>query len=232
MGRPGPADGPAVEVAVIDDHPVVIEGVKAWLSDDPRVRVSYEASAIDRQLPRSGVLILDLNLDGRLVIDAIATLAGSGRRVIAFSQFVEQDVVLAALDAGASAFVAKSEGREHLLDTVLAAAADRPHVTPTAAGVLAGDSRPQAPQLSERERTALLFWFQSMAKASVATRMGVSVHTVDMFIKRARLKYAKVGRPAPTKADMLIRAIEDGLVTPDEVTEYRSTTAEMATQAP
>ncbi len=56
-----------------------------------------------------------------------------------------------------------------------------------------------------------------MSKASVARRMGVSVHTVDMYIKRARVKYAQVGRPAPTKTDMLARAIEDGLVTPAEL---------------
>ena len=71
--------------------------------------------------------------------------------------------------------------------------------------------------LSERERTALLWWFQSMSKASVASRMGISPHTVDMYIRRARLKYAQAGRAAPTKADMLLRAIEDGLLDADSI---------------
>lgn len=61
-----------------------------------------------------------------------------------------------------------------------------------------------------------------MSKASVARRMGVSVHTVDVYIRRARVKYAQVGRSAPTKADMLARAIEDGLVKPDDITGYGS----------
>jgi two-component system nitrate/nitrite response regulator NarL len=213
--------GAALDVGVIDDHPVVVEGVRAWLSEDTRIRVTHVGTTIGAERPDASLLVLDLNLDGRLVLDEIATLADAGLRIVAFSQFVEQDVVLAALDAGACAFVAKSEGREHLLDTVVAVAADRPHVTPTTAGVLVGDRRPQAPRLSERERRALLWWFQSMSKASVARRMGISTHTVDMFIKRAGLKYARVGRPAPTKADMLIRAIEDGLVRPEEITDYR-----------
>jgi hypothetical protein len=38
----------------------------------------------------------------------------------------------------------------------------------------------------------------------------------------ARVKYAKVGRSAPTKAALLARAIEDGLIRPEEVGEYRS----------
>jgi DNA-binding CsgD family transcriptional regulator len=74
-----------------------------------------------------------------------------------------------------------------------------------------GQPRP-VPRLSEREHTALCWWLRSMTKASVARRMGVSPHTVDMYIKRIRAKYAAAGRPVPTKADLLARAVEDGLV--------------------
>lgn len=155
-------------------------------------------------------------------MEDLAALAGAGQRVVAFSQFTEQKVVLEALEAGACEFVAKNEGRAHLVSTVLAASADRPYVTPTAAGVLAGDRSPRRPHLSTQERNALLWWFQSMSKASVARRMGVSAHTVDMYIRRARVKYSQVGRDAPTKADMLARAIEDGLVKADEIISYRS----------
>ncbi|MFD6292916.1 response regulator [Streptomyces sp. NPDC060205] len=212
----------SLSVAVVDDHPVVIEGIQAWLSQEPRISVRQTGEAVDVQPGVVDVLILDLNLHGRLVVDDIATLAAAGQRVIAFSQFTEQRVVLESLEAGACEFVAKNEGRAHLVNAVLAAAGDRPYVTPTAAGVLVGDRGASRPRLSSQERTALLWWFQSMSKASVARRMGVSVHTVDIYIRRARVKYAQVGRTAPTKADMLARAIEDGLVTPDDITSYES----------
>jgi two-component system nitrate/nitrite response regulator NarL len=203
-----------VRVSIIDDHPVVIEGIRAWLSADPRIEVCHVGDTVCAA--DVDVAIVDLNLNGRLVVDEIAVLAGQGQRVIAFSQFTEQELVLAALDAGAYAFVAKSEGPDHLVKTVFEVAGNRPYVTPTAAGILAGDRRPDAPVLSEQERTALLWWFQSMSKASVAARMGISPHTVDMYIRRARLKYAQVGRAAPTKADMLMRAIEDGLLAAED----------------
>ncbi|MGW5868828.1 response regulator [Streptomyces sp. NPDC055239] len=212
----------SLSVAFIDDHPVVIEGIQVWLSQEPRISVRHTGEAVDVQPGVADVLILDLNLHGRLVVDDIATLAAAGQRVIAFSQFTEQRVVLESLEAGACEFVAKNEGRAHLVNAVLAAAGDRPYVTPTAAGVLVGDRGASRPRLSPQERTALLWWFQSMSKASVARRMGVSVHTVDIYIRRARVKYAQVGRTAPTKADMLARAIEDGLVTPDDITDYKS----------
>ncbi|MBE1536705.1 response regulator transcription factor [Actinomadura algeriensis] len=222
-----PLEPRRITVGVIDDHPVVIEGVRAWLACDPRIEVAHVADTVDDVPAGLDVLILDLNLHGRLVLPEVAELAGRTQRVITFSQLTERETVLAALDAGACEFVAKNEGRDHLLEAVLTVAADRPYVTPTAAGVLAADElaageRGTALRLSERERTALLLWFQSMSKASVARRMGVSVHTVEMYIKRARVKYAQAGRPAPTKADMLARAIEDGLIRPEEIVGYRS----------
>jgi DNA-binding NarL/FixJ family response regulator len=208
-----------VRVSIVDDHPVVIEGIRAWLSVEPRVQVCHVGHEVPPYMSDVDVVILDLQLDGCVVVDHIAALAGAGQRVVVFSQFTDQGLVLAALDAGAYAYLAKSEGPDHLLTTVFAVAEGRPYITPMAAGILVADRRPDAPVLSERERTALLWWFQSMSKASVAHRMGISPHTVDMYIRRARLKYAQVGRAAPTKTDMLVRAIEDGLITADEVAD-------------
>ncbi len=206
------------DVGIVDDHPVVIDGVRAWLAEEPSVRVRHTGeTTADLRSDAVDVLIVDLNLNGRLVLPDIGVLAAAGQRVVVFSQFTDESLVMEVLDIGASGFVAKSEGQAHLLHAVRAAAADRPYVPPTTAGVLVSDRSPVRPRLSPQERTSLLWWFQSMSKASVARRMGVSVHTVDMYIKRARVKYAQVGRAAPTKADMLARAIEDGLVTPGEV---------------
>ncbi len=215
-----------VRVAIVDDHPVVVEGVRSWLSDDPRLVVVAAGDDPGAVLEETGgevdVLLFDLNLHGRMANDDVARLAQAGYRVVVYSEHVEEDVVLGVLDAGAVAFLAKHEGREHCVATVLAAADDRPYVAPTLAGTMVGDRRPERPALSDKEREALLLWFQSMSKASVARRMRISEHTVKQYVDRARIKYAKVGRPAASKAALLARAIEDGLVRPDEIREYRS----------
>lgn len=211
-----------VTVSIVDDHPVVIEGIHNWLGAEPGIRVLTTGDSIDAVVgvdgPQPDILLLDLNLHGKLVVSQVARLADAGHRVIVFSQFTEQNLVLAVLDAGAREFVAKHEGRAHLVNAIMAIADNRAYVTPTAAGVLASDDRPDRPVLSAREKTALLLWFRSMSKTAVASRMDISPHTVDMFIRRARLKYAQAGRSARTKADLLARAIEDGLVRPEEVT--------------
>lgn len=216
-----------VTVALVDDHPVVLEGMRAWLARDAGIELVATGDDVD-QVTGAGpgrdadVVLLDLMLHGELALDAVTRLAQQGRRVVVYSEHTEDATVLAVLDRGAFAFLAKKEAREHCVETILAAAGDRPYVAPQAAGTMAADDRPDRPALSERERTALLLWFQSMSKAAVAARMGIAESTVRQYVARARIKYANAGRPAPTRTQLLARAIEDGLIRADEVTEYSS----------
>jgi two-component system nitrate/nitrite response regulator NarL len=224
-----------VTVALVDDHPVVHEGVRAWLQQDPRQSIELVAAgdSVDVALTGAGetadVLLLDLNLHGRMAIDEVARLTALGRRVVVYSEHADDATVLAVMDRGAFAFLAKKEAREHCVATILAAAGDRPYVSPQAAGTMAADDRPGSPALSEQERTALLLWFQSMSKSAVAARMGIAESTVRQYIQRARIKYANAGRPAPTRTQLLARAIQDGLIRAEEVTEYASRATEPPT---
>ncbi|OLZ51120.1 LuxR family transcriptional regulator [Amycolatopsis coloradensis] len=216
-----------VTVAVIEDHEVVIDGVRAWVDRDPgrRVRIVASGADVDEVLAGPGgaadVLLVDLNLRGTLIVDRIASLTGAGHRVVVFSAHSESENVLAVLDAGAE-FLEKDESREHCVETIVAAATDRPYVTPTTAGAMIADTRPVRPALSKQELAVLKHWFQGMSKASVGARMGISEATVRQYIDRARTKYAAVGRRASTKDALLARAIQDGLIRPDDITEYRS----------
>jgi two-component system nitrate/nitrite response regulator NarL len=221
-----PSAGSTVRVAVIDDHPVVREGLQSWITADPQHRVQVVGmtdrveDALRGQLP--DVLLLDLNLHGIRVDDRIGELARAGHRVVVFSQDTEPEVILTALDAGAMAYVTKQEARDHCVETIVTVAADQPYVTPSLAGAMVSDDRPASPKLSAKEQEALRLWFQGMSKASVARRMGITEHTVKQYIDRARVKYIRAGRRAPTTFALLARAIEDGLIDPSEVGEYRS----------
>lgn len=68
------------------------------------------------------------------------------------------------------------------------------------------------PTLSDREREALLAWLRHDSKRDAAAEIFVSQSTVSTHIERIRRKYRALGRPAPTKATMLARAIQDGLI--------------------
>ena len=217
-----------VTVAIIEDHPVVTAGVASWIRSDPGQRVRLVQTAHDlaglraAPPPQADVVILDLELSGELVTTHIPELVVAGYRVVAFSGHSDPDIVMETLDNGAHAYVSKDEGSDHLVQAVLAAAADRPYVTRSQARAILADQHPARPSLSEQERQALLLWFQGMSKASVARRMSISENTVRQYISRARAKYAATGRTAPSKDALLARAIEDGVITLEEIMPYKS----------
>ena len=213
-----------VTIAIVEDHPVVVEGVTSWVNGDParRIRIVQVTSDLADLSPEPDVIVLDLELSGQMITEEIPGLVAGGRRVVVFSAHVDPGIILAVLEAGAYAYVTKEEGRDHLVETIVAAAGDRPHVTRSQAQAILADTRPGRPALSAQERQALLLWFQGMSKASVGRRMAITENTVRQYIDRARMKYAATGRPAPTKDALLARAIEDGLVHPSEVAVYTS----------
>ncbi|PRQ10984.1 LuxR family transcriptional regulator [Corynebacterium sp. 13CS0277] len=70
----------------------------------------------------------------------------------------------------------------------------------------------QRPQLTPREREVLLTWLENPSKAATAEILGVAEDTVRSHISHIRHKYAALDRPARSKAELLIRAIEDGII--------------------
>jgi DNA-binding NarL/FixJ family response regulator len=79
------------------------------------------------------------------------------------------------------------------------------------------DTRPARPALAPRETQVLLEWFRCESKEMVADKLGLSARTVAGYLDRVRVKYANAGRPAPTKAALVARAIQDGLVRPEDL---------------
>lgn len=68
------------------------------------------------------------------------------------------------------------------------------------------------PVLTDREVEVLLSWIRCDSKSEVAKSMFLSLGTVNTHLTRIRAKYAAIGRPAPTKASLVARALQDGLV--------------------
>ncbi|MFI6875488.1 helix-turn-helix transcriptional regulator [Streptomyces sp. NPDC050400] len=124
----------------------------------------------------------------------------------------DEKTALSCLDLRAATYLTKSEGREHLVEATLAAADERPYMPPALGGALGTNARPDRPRLSARDEHVLIEWFQSESKDLVAHRLGISVRTVNSYLDRVRIKYANAGRPAGTKASLVARAVQDGIV--------------------
>lgn len=73
------------------------------------------------------------------------------------------------------------------------------------------------PGLTEREIAVLKVWLDCDSKLDVAQRLHIALGTVNTHLSRIRDKYTRVGRPAPTKAGLVARALQDGIVTLDDL---------------
>ena len=71
------------------------------------------------------------------------------------------------------------------------------------------------PRLAARQRDVLIAYVVgSPLLPTIARQLGMGPETVKTHLRRIRAKYAEVGRPAPTRHDLYVRAVEDGLVPP------------------
>ncbi|MGH3677366.1 MAG: response regulator [Mycobacterium sp.] len=213
---------PAIRVAVIDDHDVVHAGVEAFCADaDPPIQLvgnflepeEFFARYPDLPNDEVDVVLLDLQIEGnRPDFAALSQLGASGQCVIVYSHLTADEVILSCLELGAITYLVKSEGKRHLIEAIHAAHSSTPYLGPRMAKALLNDRTLGRTKLSEREKEVLVAWFQTESKELVGKRLYIAPTTVRTHLQRARAKYAAVGRPAPTKSALLARAVEDGIL--------------------
>ncbi len=73
------------------------------------------------------------------------------------------------------------------------------------------------PGLSAREVEVLISWITNDTKSEVSRELFIAAGTVNTHLSRIRSKYHHAGRPASTKATLLARAIQDGLIGLDDL---------------
>ncbi len=212
-----------ITAVVVDDHPVVVAGVRAWCAAaKPPIHVVDAGAGTSVAWLEPGahadVVVLDLQLDrtGPAYGD-LKRLVDAGRQVVVYTMRDDRSTALNCLDIGAFTYLTKAEGEVHLVSAIRAAAANEPYTPPALSGAFGTDTRPNRPKLARREIDVLLEWFHSESKDMVARQLGLSARTVNSYLARVRVKYAGVGRDAPTKAALVARAIQDGLVRVDEL---------------
>jgi DNA-binding NarL/FixJ family response regulator len=158
-----------------------------------------------------------LDVEGRVDFAGLDLCVQERHRVIVYSHFSSDKVILTALDRGAVTYLAKSERKDHLIDAIRAAGTDTPYVAPKMAGAMLNDSTVGRPNLAKREKEVLIAWFRTESKELVAEQLGIAPTTVRTHLQRVRTKYAAVGRAATTKAALVARAIQDGIIDVDDL---------------
>jgi DNA-binding CsgD family transcriptional regulator len=85
-----------------------------------------------------------------------------------------------------------------------------------------GTAAPRRPALARRQREVLVAYVSSSdLLPTIARGLGMDPETFKTHLRRIRAKYAEAGRPAPTRRDLYVRAVEDGLLAPPSGRSWR-----------
>jgi DNA-binding NarL/FixJ family response regulator len=208
-------------VALIDDHESVRLGLEAACIRSSTLEVIFSGSSVAEYLTwrtSSGAapadaVVLDLTLgDGTTVTENVTRLTADGSSVIIHSVADRPAAVREALAAGAAGIISKSSPIDEVIAAVSTVARGELLNNVEWASAVDGDRAFADAQLSAREREVLRLYAAGLPLKVVAERLGVAYSTAKENITRVRMKYVEVGRPAPTKVDLLRRAVEDGIL--------------------
>jgi DNA-binding NarL/FixJ family response regulator len=213
----------ATRVLITDDHGVVRQGLRMFLSLDPDIQVVGEASngrealAMVRDL-EPDVVLMDLLMpvmDGISATKAIRA-ALPEVEVIALTSVLEDASVTGAVRAGAIGYLLKDTDAEELSRAIKAAAEGRVHLAPEAAARLMREVRaPENPEaLTDRETEVLKLLARGKANKQIAGNLYVSEKTVKAHVSSILMK---LGVQSRTQAALY--AVRTGLGSLDELGE-------------
>jgi|SRR5690242_10308000 two-component system, NarL family, response regulator DevR len=200
-----PAADVSIRVVIVDDHPMVREGLRRML-DDAGIDVVGEAgTAVDalrvvRQLTPD-VVLLDVELSDGDGLTALPELrrAAPQASVLIVTMHSERALLQRAIEAGAAGYVLKGVGRRELLSAVRAVRAGGSVVDPTLlrelADTSARDAAPLAGEtLSSVELDVLRAIADGLTNRQIAERMRWSVATAKKYVQRVLEKMAATDR--------------------------------------
>jgi DNA-binding NarL/FixJ family response regulator len=179
-----------IRVAIVDDHPIVTDGIVANLRapGDIDVVATGTSAADATQIARAhapDVLVLDLELGGSSGLDAIAAVraASPATRVVIFSAYAGEERVATAFERGADSYVLKGTSSDELVAVIRAVAAGGTLIPPDIAAQLARAVRqPRRDRLTAREREIVALLAEGLSNRAAAERLGIAERTVKFHV--------------------------------------------------
>jgi two-component system, NarL family, response regulator LiaR len=204
-----PAERKAITVMVVDDHAVVRSGLAAFFEGFDDLVLAAEAVDGEEAVRRCvelepDVVLMDLVLPG--MGGAAAARAIRERchhvQVIALSSFPDEELVTAALEAGAIGYLLKNASADELAGAIRAAVAGRPTLAPEAmralihAAARPPEERPPGHDLTAQERHVLALMVEGLTNPEIADRLVISPSTAKFHVSSILSKLGVSGRSA------------------------------------
>ncbi|MEU3770782.1 response regulator transcription factor [Amycolatopsis keratiniphila] len=207
---------PVLNVAAVDDHPVILRGLHAYLAEHAHditlCGVYPSVSAMLEDTLTVSVVLLDLLLPGeRDVATNVRRIRATGAQVVIYTSDSRPGIVREALDAGALGLVLKSDQEERVVDAIRDAAQGKKSYSSRLAHAIVTDPRALV-RLTAREREVLTLVAKGMPRRLIAKRLGISERTLPTYLERAGEKYTKASTTPAGPGELAALALEDGYI--------------------
>ncbi len=207
-------------VWIIDDHNSMRSSLSRLLASAQEVTsVETFASCEDALLKLAQgrcpqLLLLDIGLQGMSGLDGIPLIREKAPEVciVVLTVFEDDEKLFRAICAGANGYLLKTQSGQEIIHSVRDALDGGAPMSPRFARRVLGMFAKLAPRrsdygLSERERAVLEFVVEGLLKKEIAQKMGLSIHTVDSYLRRIYEKLHVNSRSGAVR-----KAVREGLV--------------------
>ncbi|HEV7178698.1 MAG TPA: response regulator transcription factor [Candidatus Baltobacteraceae bacterium] len=179
-----------IRVVLVDDHPIVLDGIALNLEDAGGVTVvgrasnAHDALAIVREA-RPDVVVLDLELPGRGGVDVLRDLKGASPslRIVVFTAYGGRERIAGVLESGADSYVLKGTSSEELVTAIHAAAKGEHYLPNAVASELIGALRePGRERLTQRERQIVRLLALGRSNKEIGDELRITERTVKYHV--------------------------------------------------
>ncbi|MDZ8065242.1 MAG: response regulator transcription factor [Nostoc sp. DedQUE08] len=179
----------SIRVLVVDDHPVVRQGLIGMLEEAPDIvivgqgRNGHEAIAVFQQ-QQPDVTLMDLRMPEMGGVQAITVICNEfpNARIIVLTTYDTDEEIYQGLRAGAKGYLLKDSEPEELLTAIRTVTRGQQYIPINVAAKLV--QRITAPELSDRELEVLQLVGQGMSNQEISTALNISESTVKTHINR------------------------------------------------
>jgi DNA-binding NarL/FixJ family response regulator len=204
-----------IRLLIVDDHPIVREGVAAVLEPERDIEVVGAAASVAEGNRMAGrlqpdVVLLDLKLPDAAMPDGITAFTGEGRGVVVFTAYESDQDVFGAIQAGARGYLLKGAPAAEIAHAIRQIHAGESYLSPRIAAKLVDGvkgPRLKSGMLSPRERGVLRLVAAGLSNRQIAEALSISERTVKFHVTAL---FNKLG--ADNRAQAVAIAAERGLL--------------------
>ena len=206
-----------IRIVLVDDHPLVREGIRGMLARYDDIEVVGQAASGPEGIALTAKLspdlvLMDLRMPGGDGVAATREIAAAGTaRVMVLTTYESDEDILRAIEAGAAGYLLKDIAPDALATAIRAAARGETVLAPSVQSALLSRMRhpgPAAPSLSPQEIAVLAGAAQGKTNAAIGALLHISETTVKTYLGRAYEKLGVGDRTSAVRKAIELRLID------------------------